>query len=543
MGLDIIKAIGYHGAIINGKPVLVNHYGEVGYDLDWFLADHSGADYKKIAYDLDAFTAVLLRAMVVTEDEGNKLVDKKKLHYYSENQAYDIMYYPSKYLGITKGVGWGRPYAGLFNVEQYLEGGCHYDSKEMTIEDCKIKAQEAKDKAVEVSQSFYKLGLDPNTLTSPVGSMEKSLLKDLDVPTHLDIPPEVNDMAMKCCTGNWVEAFKLGHWDGAYDLDITGAYASVLADLVDLRYGEWVESIKEPEGAVYGFANGIATIDANFAPIFYSNGEDNNYTPNGAWERILTKKSVDFIKKHQLGAFEIEKAYWWLSNTKVKRNPYKGIINYLFKKRNGASKLEDKIIKRCLAGLWGRTLHTRVEYGKTVYGDAFNPVYGAMVETDISLKVAGFILDNNLTDNLLHIAVDGVLLDKIVELSEQDGLGSWRLSHKGGAIVVNSGVAAVEGKEGAEDFAINYNWLLGEIKSKPRAKKYTMSKISPCTLAKAVNSDFKNLGMLEDVKRDIVVGNEAKRFYWDSPLTGGKLLNNHYNSEPMDVALLGLGIG
>jgi len=153
--------------------------------------------------------------------------------------------------------------------------------------------------------------------------------------------------------------------------------------------------------------------------------------------------------------------------------------------------------------------------------------------------VAKMVLDNGLhPDHLIHIAVDGVLTDKKPDLPDGGGLGKWRVSHSGNCLVVNSGVAAVEGKEGAEDFAISYEWLMQAIKNEPSANEYVMNKVSPVTLAKAVNVGFSRLGGLEEVTRAIGVGVDGKRLYFDIPKTGADLINNQYDSEPLDIALI-----
>ncbi|HUV84743.1 MAG TPA: hypothetical protein VMV86_03490, partial [Methanosarcinales archaeon] len=364
------QIIGYHAAIINNKPVIVNNKGEAG-NIDWLIDDCTGKDYKKVAYDLDYFASILFRAINIFKDEAEILLARGKLHIYLDNTAYDITYFPSKYLSIARGAGYGRPFTSIFNAEQYLPA-THYEL-EPTLESCISKAQEAQTIASEASWAFYLLGLDPDTITSPVRSMEKSLLANIDLPTHLDIPPEVNDLALNCCPGNWVEAYKLGYFPKTYDLDITSCYASMLAELYDTRRGSWIHSTVPPVQAIYGFAHGTVTIASNFSPIIYRKAERLNYTPVGIWDTCLTLQEIKFIKKYELGSFYIEDGWWWIPQG-VQYQPLKGIVNNLHNKREEANPLQNKILKRCLAGLWGRTLHTHQEQGKLVYGDAFNPV-------------------------------------------------------------------------------------------------------------------------------------------------------------------------
>jgi hypothetical protein len=534
--------IGYYGFIDRaGKGYLINNLGDVCTQppyLDWLLFNFAGQDYKKVCYDLDYFSSVLFRLIGLTKEEATHLSDKGKLH----DPPYDLTYIPSKYLGITKGTGWGRPYAGFFDISQYMNTPTL--ELEPSIGDCVKKAISARDIGAEVSRTLHKLGLDGNTLTSPIRSMEKSILATLDLPSHLDVPPEVNNLALRSCKGNWVEAFQLGAWldSSCYDLDISGAYGSMLAKLYDTRRGRWVRSQERPLEAMYGFAECLVDITASFSPILWSNQNENgeprfNLSPIGPREDVLLLSQMDFIDAYKQGKYEIiDSGWWWLPTgkppyTDAGYQPLKGTINWLWGKRKTETPLEKKILKRCLAGLWGRTLSMR---GKE-YAPSFFPVWGALVEANTSLAVARFCLDNALSP--LHIAVDGVIVDKPVALPQSDALGSWRISHVGNAIVVSSGVCAVEGKTGAEEFALNYEWLKSALEAKPRAKEYRMVKVSPYTLAKALNTDFKRLGEVEEITRSIVIGEEAKRLYPKLPKCGGDLLKNHYPSEPIDISM------
>jgi len=536
------QLIGYHAFYSKGKGFIVNNFGDVrreGPYLDWLLVDHAGDEFKKVCYDLDYFAGVLFRLIGLTREEAETLSAKGKLHIV----PYDITYFPAKYLSVTKGTGWGRPYAGFFDMSQYMDAPS-LDFKP-SVKDCVAKAQEARDLGAEVSQLLHDLGLDGNALTSPIRSMEKSVLEGVDLPRHTDVPAEVNDLALRSCKGNWVEAFELGAWQEAYDLDISGAYASMLAELYDTRRGEWVRSPERPGNAVYGWAEVMLTIDALFTPVLYAaNPEEEdaqrrrNYSPTGERPDVLNLQQMDFIRQYRQGDFSIDgDAWWWvpvgkLPYTTNQYQPLKGTVNWLYNKRRGKEGLEKKILKRCLAGLWGRTLSVR---GKQ-YADSFFPVWGNMVETNTNLAVARLCLDNGVVP--LHVAVDGVLTDKRLPITSSDELGSWRISHAGGCIIASSGIAAVEGKVGAEDFALNYDWLRGAMENDPGAKEYKMHKVGAYTLAKALNTNFGRLGEAEEMTRTITIGEESKRLYPEVPEIGGDLLKRHYKSEPMDISLI-----
>jgi len=118
-------------------------------------------------------------------------------------------------------------------------------------------------------------------------------------------------------------------------------------------------------------------------------------------------------------------------------------------------------------------------------------------------------------------------------------MGSWRLTHQGKGLSVSSGIVGIEGKGGDEDFSISYDKLYEMFTANPEAQEYTMEKYSPCTLAKAMNEkDLSRLGVLEIITRKIIVEADVKRVYSVAPCCGRDILNNIYESKPVDVSLL-----
>ena len=154
----------------------------------------------------------------------------------------------------------------------------------------------------------------------------------------------------------------------------------------------------------------MVDITADFSPVIYSKTEEQNFTPKGRWETYLTKTEIDFIGKYGIGTFDLQDGWWWYPDKIVK--PLEGLMNWLYVKKEGASGLEKKIIKRIASGIWGRQLQV-LQTGEL--GDYVNPVWGVEVESRTRLEVARFVLDNGLVDRLLSIAVDGVLVSKETE--------------------------------------------------------------------------------------------------------------------------------
>jgi hypothetical protein len=247
----------------------------------------------------------------------------------------------------------------------------------------------------------------------------------------------------------------------------------------------------------------------------------------------LTKKEIDFIEHYKLGTVSIIDGWEWVSTGEIEQ-PLKETLQWLFDKKELAqTPLEKDVIKRIMAGIWGKLL----EVQEGIPGYWFNPVWGAVVESNIRLKVAQLCLDNNVIP--LHIAVDGVLLPAPLTIDESGAMGSWKLSHRGSAFVVSSGICAIEGKNGAGDFSLHYDWLKEQVEKDPKATEYQMSKLSPLTVAKAVQQNkHEKVGELETITRTVDVGYEMKRCYKTAPKNGKQLMEKSYGSEPWDVSIL-----
>ena len=505
------------GRIIK-KPDVINS-GE------WLLCQllNDNPKENKLLYDLDACAASLIR-LCLSEGHVRELYEKEKTYAYG---GIKITYFPTRFFAID-----GRnSFVNFGNMVRY-KSDTHYSPSDN--EGDKIgKAKEAAIIATSASNILEELKLDKQRIISPVGALIDKYIWSLRPPTVDDIPEDVSELAFSTIKGNWLEAYKLGSWDCAYDYDINLAYGSVLAKLMDIRRGDWVSSTTIPNNALYGFAKGSLEITAPFHPFIVKQGEEYSYSPIGIRDDVLPKNMIDLLYKYKLGTFNIEKGRWWIPKTNYPiYEPLKGIINHLFKIRSESDGLKKVILRQMIAGVWGRML----EIKKEKLGNLFNPVWGSIVENEIKCKVTETCLRHNIQP--LLVAVDGVVTDKPLPITTSTNMGEWRLSHKGKCIIVSSGVVGFEGKQGAEEFALHYDWLHDQLASDPKATEYTMTKYSPLTLAKAIQlNSMDKLGELQKADRSIIIGKDYKRLWNDYPKCGGDILNNTYESTPIDAIM------
>lgn len=488
--------------------------------LDWMLSDNPREN--KLLYDLDACVASIIQ-FCLNEAQAKELYEKEKVTI----NGYKITYFPTRFFAIDGKNG----FVNFGNMLRY-KSDVHY-SPDDTIEDKISKANEAETIARATRAILKDIGLDPQRIISPVAAVVDKYVWSLRPPTVDDMPEEVGELAYQTIKGNHLEAYQLGYWDEAWDYDINSAYGSVLTRLLDTRRGTWVNDTVIPQNAVYGFAEGLLNITAPFHPFLIKQSEEYTYTPIGSRVDQLTKEQIDLLYKHQLGTFDIQKGWWWIPlETKPRYEPLRGIITHIHNIRSNSEGLKRVILRQMIAGIWGRM----VEIRKGSLGKLFNPVWGSIVENDIKCQVCDTCLSAGIMP--LLVAVDGVITDRSLPIQDSLAMGGWRLSHKGKCIIASSGVVGFEGKEGAEEFALRFEWLYGQLSQHPEQTEYTMTKYSPMTLAKAIQSNnFGKLGELRGSNRTITIGKDYKRLWKSFPKTGGELLANRYESTPIDAVM------
>ncbi len=517
-----MQIIGYHipSNPVDNTIVRCDVENTIGQDLQFLMSYSADDEIITVFRHLDYDVANLLKLLDLQPVQLIKLFETKQLYL----APYTLEYVPNKYFSIRQGWGHNAPFVNFSNIHQYL----HYEISE------EQPAKVAKETGELVYKSLVELELSPKSLVSPIRIWEKEILTTLDLPTIEDIPEQAAKFAYECTHGGWIESFQKGHWLESYDYDMRSAYGYFTAQLLDLRYGKWIHSQEYQSEAYYGYCDGIVSIDSSFSPIVYSKSSEQCYTPVGTWNTCLTKEEIDFIRKYKLGNFKITDGWWWIPQEQLVF-PLEEMINWLYVEKEKRTGISRDIVKRIIAGIWGKFLEVR----NGNMGRYFNPVWGAEVESRTRLAVAKFVLDNKLENNVLHLAVDGVLSSKPVKLIDNGNMGDWKLSAQSACFVVSSGVVAIEDRIGVGDFALRYDWLTEHVLEKPDTAEYVMSKPSVITLGKArVTNRLDMIGQMEDIAKAVDVEYEMKRNYAEYPKSGRELLKNKYKSLPWDISVI-----
>ncbi len=500
-----------------------------------------------VFYHIDASVAIIVgHIFQLKEEQAKELLNKGEV----SGNIYNLRYIPTKFFSIKAGNYYKAPLCLYSDMGQFNPNTIHEFNP--AVDDCIKRAKEAAELGEQTIKTAEKLDIKPTVLTSPVRIFEKIYLgkfdekgnpkpKGIDLPTTNDYPEDIKvdlaRLAYECVHGGWVESFWKGFFPNSADMDISSAYSSIEAELLDLRFGDWVRTKEYQKDAQYGFCLADLKMTAPFHPILYNTDVESHYTPIGFYENYaIQKQELDIIDEYKLGTYEIKDGYWWTCKRPVKPLSYP--IKWLSGLKKEYEGFDREFVKRILNGMWGMLL--QVKRGDQV-GEHFNPVWGAYVEMQCRLDVFRFCMKAlNEGRKVLHIAVDGVLTDEpvsFVDRSKEKEPGEWRLEANCPSLVISSGCVAIQDKIGKGEFGMDYNWLVEQIKAKPKATEYPETKLSTITLAKSLNLNcYDKIGEVEEITKTIDVHSEVKRQYPKEPKNGGELLNGQYESIPLDMA-------
>lgn len=197
----------------------------------------------------------------------------------------------------------------------------------------------------------------------------------------------------------------------AYDYDIVASFPSIARNLIDIRHCEWIHSKEYQSKAYYGYCKCQVTIYdwVQVSPILYEDESGNLSSPTGVFETYLTKGELDFIDKRKIGEYKIIDG-WWAIPRRINK-PLRIVMDRLLAYKESNNELIRLLAKRMSVGVYGKF----GEEHKEEFGRHFNPVWFSEISTQVRLQVAQFIYKNKCQDHIIHISVDGCLLDCPVE--------------------------------------------------------------------------------------------------------------------------------
>ncbi len=525
------SVIGYTSKVEDGKVLITDSFGQKIYsnhlgDLLCFLLESLDEKddkmHLKATWNLDQFVAPILK--LVGQSSCKKLASS---NHKVKIGSFTLFYIPKKLFSIRLFEDGDNYEATLYDISQYYPK--HDDQDAIGI---------AAAGGVLLS-SLEKIGIfNPVKLTSPVAIYQDAILEHMDIPNLTNMPGkslEAASYAYRCAGKAWTVAYKIGHFTNAYDYDLTSAYPSEASQLFSTKYCSYKKANHYIPCHI-AFLKGTVTINAPISPIIYRTEDGNLISPVGTWDDYFTSEEIAFIEKWKLGSFKLKDGWFLTFTAPVKPLELPLQRLYAIRRKSIYDELVDRITKGIGVGIVGK-MAERFEDGTP--GKYFNPIWHSLVTSRVRLKVGEFIFANSLTKDLVHTSVDGVLVTKEVKLPKYSGMGSWRLSSSGSALVVSSGQLFYGDKHPK---GINYEALIAMIKADPNESYYGTKKLRPQTLAEAIESDdISNIGTVKEYWTSIDFApdiHKHDRAFNKLPYTGKDLLKRVYNSNPLDIALI-----
>jgi hypothetical protein len=355
-----------------------------------------------IAWDIDEEMSQVFKKL-----SKNQCIDLQKTNKCIYKQ-YKLFYIASKLFSLSLS---NMPETSQFTPHNayHLEQYFPYDDKPKTL-------QQVKYKATELLDALKQMGFQSNKLSSAVSIYESCVLNHISLPTlaSSNIPKEAAKFAYLCSGKLWIEAFQIGFFQNCWDYDINSAFPSIAKSLVDTTKATWINDKNYHAEATYGFCECYVTIFpyVTVSPIIYTNSKGELSTPTGTWKTFLCKCEIDFIHKWQIGEVEILSG-WWCICKNINKRPLENVGNRLLAFKQSKNETIRLLAKRMsVGGLYGKF----GEEHKNSFGKHFNPVFFSYISALCRLEVAKFIYEHKLMENLIHVSVDGVLVNKEVTL-------------------------------------------------------------------------------------------------------------------------------
>ncbi|KKN45082.1 hypothetical protein LCGC14_0686640 [marine sediment metagenome] len=460
-----------------------------------------------VAWELDATVAPILRLLDI--GKLRRLYEFKKTWL----RPYSIYYMPGKLFSIK----YGAYKMVIYDLSQY------YPEEEEPAPAALLL------KANDLIAALDTMNLYPQKLTSPVAIYEDAVLKNLSLPTGWDMPDKAAEYAYNCSGKLWIEAYQLGHFDKAYDYDMSGCFPNIAMQLPDFRNFTWHRhgtTRTKPKLARYGYYRVRLNIspDVMIHPFFFSDQEGNIRTAGGSWDTYLTLNQILFIRSRGLGVVEVIDGYW--CEGIINHYPLENILKRLLAFKNHANPLISRLAKRMSVGVYGKF----GEEWQDSFGPYFNPCFFSEISSRASMMVADFIYNNFSSSQVIHVSVDGVLCT--VPAKNVDGL--WSLSGTAPALVLSSGLLFQGNKRPK---GLTYDRVTAMIKDHPKLSFYEAKIARRVTLGQAIQSGrLQEIGTFRDMFSSIDFNlQEHDRIFQELPATGGQAMSNHYSSKPFII--------
>lgn len=443
-----------------------------------------------------------------------KYLDKDLLYelYYEKTltyQRYKILYFDKKYFGITDTSNHRYHFYDMFNFlelsldnasKKYLNDhkigiinssllntdiNYWHQNEPDIIKYCIYDANLVKRLADYFWNLIYaKLEYFPKCPFSKGKLSEEYFLSKCYIPTIMDIPKSVLEMAYNSYYGGRFELLKRGKFDEVNIYDIKSAYPYQMTKLIDFSQGKWIES-RELSDNIGFYHCYVSTMENNFSP-FMIRRTIGNLFPNGNFYTYLTSLEIKFIEKNFYNTeINILKGFEFIPFKEI--YPYKDEIERLYKWKE-TEKDEDikHVVKIILNSLYGKTIQGG-SIGRT--GKLFNPIYAALITSGTRLKLLEYALKSS--ENVIAFSTDSLSLKSKINIPKMPKLGDFSFEFSGLGLYIQSDVYTL--------------WNEEKYKHRFRSFKSYKDTISTLFDILGLGQDYDKItlmGILKDLKND-----------------------------------------
>lgn len=476
---------------------------------------------------------------------------------YHEDLGVRVWYAPGKFLHFIK----GSVYTTFWDVAQFYQEQGHYvplkqaasvhlgkEKLEFPVQDmgksfydnqqlleyCINDAKLAGDLGNLLIKEYREMGIIISGLVSPANIMESFVL-DYNrtwIPDITKIPLDVLQYAEDAVLPPWREFFKRGYFPTMYNYDINSAFPFFICRLIDICDGEW-KYLKRTilHEAFCGYVKCIVEVPETYVSwVGYMNKIDDNFTPFGKFPVTLTLNGLRNLPE----GTKVKVIDGWYFIPWEIRAVFRDAFEDLFKikEKSDEGSLRRHLVKVLIASLHGKFRQTLYDgdADETRMGRLFMPPYAAEIMTNARLHIYEVVRQIP-PEFLIGIHTDCIYSSEELEMKLGRRAGGWDLRGTYPFLVI--GLNHAEKGEG---------WFTNQIRLNPEATEYMdyrTPRNAPVSLGEAIEGDeFEKAGVFERYERKVdIVHQVYKRFWPNTPLCGGDLLNNTYDSKMLNVIL------
>ncbi len=547
-----ILTIGYGSKIVDGAILIENSQGDRIHSnnpkdlLDFLAKNYTDALNRKMCWNIDTLIAPILKLLGM--DICKELVaepDCEALWRFTDNVVeiynitekkrpiqeglYSLYYHRQTSFGLEVH---GERKSYFYNLSQFYE-------TDEDITDAKIIL----DKANELVNAFFAMGLNPLKMSSPISVYQANVLEKIEFPTVADLPKNLSEedcnefmtWAEEIMHREWTTNMAVGHWHEGetYHADISSAYGFFFSDLYDYIYDTFRKSDKSIKEADEGILKGTVSIIPNIkcSPICYQTPSGQIINPVGcSWNDKFTLSDIRWLYRHKIGTFELDYGYFWKQNAPVQ--PFKVIMERIFNNREQGG-LVKKLAKRIGASAWSKSIQKATGQGGNPF---YSPLLALQVKTNCRLEVANFIWDRNLQNSVLMVGTDATRTTIPFTVSDKYGMGSWELEEFDPCIILSPArIYTPTHKPGG----LYYEDIIKMINENPNETYYDTILKRPITLGEAIEmEDINKVGEIGEFHTSIDLVRakiEQDMEFKDFPMCGKDLLEKKYYGKEIII--------